>query len=461
MTIETTIKKIRTLIAQDELIEALEQLRTFLADSPKVDEAIHQSGRFQYIRRQIRLGTVSHAEATLTQNQIRFGLLDLLREIEAAGATPLLPGDLTENLVEMGNTTWVLSLRQDLLDLGVSVHNERTSIMGHYGWLIEAFLQKMLTKQADGSEHAPLLRFSYLAEAFQSTLRYLCYIQVAQLLQSSETAQHPAVRDFVDLPEKEHAQFDYLNLLLISTERLPEKTAFMPEIAAFVSKFSDTRSDVYQTALFLDEHRRRLLQNVLVEDAQLPALLEEYLTGFVFWLRQLAFLAKYRLASIKDINLNYRLGTAKKFVHLYGELHGIYNAAAATAEDYGTKEIEDLFTYNQSVLLFKGSSMDTCLANISDPTTFISLSPLVIDQSVFAEKATQTPEIYYFIGGDASARRYDFAYFKNELPFGDRQNIPSNRILPVKKQNNAQAKLNDLFKQLELVFKPFRDKQYS
>jgi hypothetical protein len=456
MTTET-LKKTRSLIAQDKLTEALKELRIFLENSPKVDEAIHQSGRFRYIRKQMRLGLVSHAEATLTQNQIRFGLLDLLSEIETEGAAPRLPRDLTESLVEIGDTTWVLSLRQDLLDKGVAVRNERTSIMGHYGWLIEVFLQKMLTKQADGSEHAPLLRFSHMAEAFQSTLRYLCYIQVAQLLQSGEKALHPAVCDFVQLPEKEQAQFDYLNLLLITTESLPVEVAFMPEITAFVDELSDTRSDVYQTALFLDEHRRRLLQNTFVEDEQLPTLLEEYLTGFVFWLRQLAFLAKYRLASIKDITLNYRLGTAKKFVHLYGELHGIYNAAAATAEDYGTIEIEDLFTYNQSILLFKGSNMDISLGNISDPTTFISLSPLVIDQSVFAEKTTQTPEIYYYIGRDADARRYGFAYFKNELPFGDRQNIPSNRVLTVKKQNNAQAKLNDLFKQLELVFSPFRN----
>ncbi len=76
------IQQIRTRIARDELPEALEQLRTFLGNTPKLDEILHQSGRFENIRRQIRLGVVSHAEANLTQNQIRAGLLELVSEIE-------------------------------------------------------------------------------------------------------------------------------------------------------------------------------------------------------------------------------------------------------------------------------------------------------------------------------------------------------------------------------------------
>ncbi|MFN0175357.1 MAG: hypothetical protein ACKVU0_11960 [Saprospiraceae bacterium] len=79
---KTFLSNIRDLIARDELAAALTQLRSLLDNSPKLDEALLQSARFQDIRKQIRLGTVSHAEANLTQNQIRAGLLDLLREIE-------------------------------------------------------------------------------------------------------------------------------------------------------------------------------------------------------------------------------------------------------------------------------------------------------------------------------------------------------------------------------------------
>ncbi|HOY18409.1 MAG TPA: hypothetical protein PLC89_13975 [Haliscomenobacter sp.] len=461
MTNQEFIQNIRNLIAQDDLIPALQKLRGALENAPQLNEILQQSGRFQYIRKQIRLGTVSHAEAILTQNQIRFGILDLLTEIESEGAKPTLPANLSENIVESRSDQWVLGLRQDLLEQGVSVRNTTTAIMEHYGWLIEVFLQKMLTNLDDDSKCPPLLRLSYMAEAFQSTLRYLCYVQVAQIFKLEKMqVQHPAVREFLLLSEKQNTEYDYLNLLIIATEIIPTDKDFMPQIADFVQELSNTQSDVYKTALFLDKTRRRLLKNeIAAHETDTTALLDEYLTALIFWLRNLAFLAKYRLVSIKEINLNYRLGTGKKFIHRYGELHGIYTATDKNAADYNTKEIEDKCTYNQSVLLFRGKNTDDCLDKIDDPTTYISLSPLVIDETVFADTPKQTPEIYYFVGCNGGSGCYEFARFRNELPFGERLIISSNKFLQVKKQNNQQAKLNDLFKQLELVFKPFKTSQ--
>jgi Effector-associated domain 11 len=82
MNIQTLLTQLRDLIARNELPAALTQLRTLLDNSPLLDEVVLQSGRFHAIRQQIRLGVVSHAEATLTQDQIRAGLLDLLLEVE-------------------------------------------------------------------------------------------------------------------------------------------------------------------------------------------------------------------------------------------------------------------------------------------------------------------------------------------------------------------------------------------
>lgn len=76
------IEKIKLLIAKDELSSALQQLQTLLENTPLLNEAIHQAGRFQDIQKQIRLGVISHENATLTKNQIRAGLLDLISEIE-------------------------------------------------------------------------------------------------------------------------------------------------------------------------------------------------------------------------------------------------------------------------------------------------------------------------------------------------------------------------------------------
>ncbi|MCB0575396.1 MAG: NB-ARC domain-containing protein, partial [Saprospiraceae bacterium] len=72
-----------------------------------MNEALVQSARFEDIRRQIRLGLVSHAEANLTQNQIRAGLLDLLREIEKQGAQEVVRKEM-EQAISIVNSKNVL-----------------------------------------------------------------------------------------------------------------------------------------------------------------------------------------------------------------------------------------------------------------------------------------------------------------------------------------------------------------
>jgi hypothetical protein len=535
--------QIRELIARDELKTALTQLRLLLENSPKLDEVILQSARFSDIRRQIRLGLVSDKEANLTQNQIRTGLLELLREIETQGATPTLqkeieqaitivnsaqvqgnnniiiqgatdstitvnvngetqeihrrlddlqalleklqvntiqtadkiynigsitnanfeyivgqskqdrtlPEDLAQNLVTDENI-WVKSLQQELLKQGVSVGNKPWAIFQHYGWLIEAFLQKMGTEA--GRERS-LRRLAFMAEAYQGTLRYLCYIQLSQIFHRRSANGNPTIAGFIRMDADKQPRYDYLNLLLLTTELLPRGQSFMPELHDFTAELTDTHSDLHGTALFLEKYRSALLDGRAPDGEALDHLLDEYLTGLVYWLRRLAFLAKYRLVSIKDISLNYRLGTEKNFVHLYGELHGMYAEAMSDGEDYSAHSIEGVFTFNQSVLLFRGSNMADCLDRIHKPDTYISLSPLVVDQSVFADKATQTPEIYYYIGQDKSGRQYLFAQYKNELEYEGRP-IPSNKRMIVKAQNIQMPRLDELFGQLEQVFQPFK-----
>lgn len=84
------IQNIRNLIAKDQLSKVFQQLQQFLQDSPKLNEAILQSGRFAEIQTQIRTGLVSQDTANLAKNQIRASLLDLLNELEGKGTDPLI-----------------------------------------------------------------------------------------------------------------------------------------------------------------------------------------------------------------------------------------------------------------------------------------------------------------------------------------------------------------------------------
>jgi predicted HTH transcriptional regulator len=80
--IKSFVETIGELIGKDELALAIKNLYALLKDSPKLDEAILQSARYNDVIKQIRLGIVDFEQANITKNQIRYALLDLLRDIE-------------------------------------------------------------------------------------------------------------------------------------------------------------------------------------------------------------------------------------------------------------------------------------------------------------------------------------------------------------------------------------------
>jgi Effector-associated domain 11 len=76
------IAHIRALIAKDDFKTVIQQLSALLKDSPRLDEAVQQSARYNNVMKQIRLGLVDFQAANIAQNQIRYATLELLREIE-------------------------------------------------------------------------------------------------------------------------------------------------------------------------------------------------------------------------------------------------------------------------------------------------------------------------------------------------------------------------------------------
>ena len=380
-------------------------------------------------------------------NPANFGYI-----IGQAGRAKSLPAELAENLVGEGKG-WVKSLKQELQDKhDISVGNRSWDIFQNYGWLIEAFLQKMSTQTG---QEKNLRRLSFMAEAYQASLRYLCYIQMSQIIQLEDKPTDKIIADFLNMEGSSFQNFDYISLLLTTTNKIGSD-GFMPEINRFTEELIDSKSSLNGVSLFLKEQRQKLINNELSEDENLPILLDQYLTALVYWLRKVSFLAKYRMVSIKEINLDYRFGTTRKFVHLYGELHGIYSDGDLDDEDYNTKSIEGAFTYNKSVLLFKGDNVSAGLDSIENKNAYLSLSPLIIDQSVYLGKPTQTPEIFFFSSYNSETKQYEYSQYRNELAFGEMDTIASNKSLIVKYENNNQPLLNRLFEQLELIFKPFK-----
>ena len=87
---------IRSLIAAGKLDQALKLLQSYLANSPQLDEILHQSGRFAMVRKQIRQGHISDEDATVTTNQIQYGILELITEMEKESERPELQEELQQ-----------------------------------------------------------------------------------------------------------------------------------------------------------------------------------------------------------------------------------------------------------------------------------------------------------------------------------------------------------------------------
>ncbi len=84
------IQEIKENIANNKLEEAIRLLKKLLDGAKALDELILQSGRHVDIMQQIRLGTINHSEATITKNQIRLGLVQLLQDIQKHREEPRL-----------------------------------------------------------------------------------------------------------------------------------------------------------------------------------------------------------------------------------------------------------------------------------------------------------------------------------------------------------------------------------
>ena len=81
MATASTVEDIRTAISQGNVQEALAKMKVMFSDTPRLKEVLHQSGRYQRIQEQIRTGSVSFGEATITENQLSKAMLDLLDEV--------------------------------------------------------------------------------------------------------------------------------------------------------------------------------------------------------------------------------------------------------------------------------------------------------------------------------------------------------------------------------------------
>ncbi len=357
---------------------------------------------------------------------------------------------------------------------GVEYSDEPTEIISFFGGMLENFLTKLLSEEGKDD---PIYQLSLITETFQISLKYLSFIQMVDFIKNSEPEdiKGTAIDDFIHLRVEEHNQFDFLNLLIVVTkmlERQVEKEKrFVPEIVTLVNQLEKDNNPIFKAALFLQEKRNFVFKGIIPED-EYPhpkILVDMCMQILIRWLRQLVFLARYKLISMKDIRLDYRLNSVVNFKFTWGELHGLYY-------NYSKKQdFEDSYTYSQSVLLTKKNKEEKLVeGEISSLKNFLPLSPFIIDKSVYMEGNTnsgfdnnsktmkQCPNLMYYLGmkfpnmelennnADIEYSKGDFEYvfseLENELQYDvSKINNISNKKLNVSEDNPSSYLLNNLY----------------
>ena len=102
-------KHIRQLIAGAKMDSAFKQLNHFLDKTPQLNEILQQSARWNALRKQVRMGTISHEDASVTQNQISSALLELLSLVEEQEGAPIIREEMERAVISITNSKNVVT----------------------------------------------------------------------------------------------------------------------------------------------------------------------------------------------------------------------------------------------------------------------------------------------------------------------------------------------------------------
>lgn len=256
-------------------------------------------------------------------------------------------------------------------------------IIKNFPWPIGAQL-RILVANADMMNKPGMPRLKQLIYTYVVTSQFMCYILLAQLwdakVEGTLDLDDEFKQAFSLLPETSNA-FDFVKLIdkvrqLLNSAKL---TPFIEEFSVLFDSL-EKKDDTYQAYEFLESVRARInSEDVSTEEMEQICNETEFcLTAF---LKGVAFMAKYRLVTIKDINIF----KPKHREALFRMNIGILNAFDKEFLRSREKD-QDIYTDSHSVLVVK---------NLREMDDFLNLSPFIIDKNAFSGKPIPNICLYY------------------------------------------------------------------
>jgi hypothetical protein len=244
-------------------------------------------------------------------------------------------------------------------------------------------------------------RLRQLVLTYETVAELFCFTVLSQLWNARHdtptialSAADAAVLDgFLGLTKEGQPTYDYV-ALIAAVAKIFRENAIAPFIDEFASLGDVRNGQAFDTAhRFMEEMRAELVRGrVAAEEITSFCVQAEAHLGTI--LSDLAFLVRYRLATIKKIDIIKSRHKPPEYRHNQVVLDRV------TAGIMDSEEIHAAFTDSQSVILLKGDDM----------TNYLSLSPFVIDENAFT--GDQNSKLFFYSHHDGAG--YAFRFVENE-----------------------------------------------
>ena len=279
--------------------------------------------------------------------------------------------------------------------------------------------------EPDEMEKFSLGRLNQIYETFRATAQFVAFILMSDLwdkklllLDKLEVEDQPGTsakydereykhivdfNSFFAMNEANYREFDYINIIKAVADIFDDNGIdyFLEELKTF--KEQNTPDSEFNMAYMFMDALKHDLKNNRVDNNRLKnyCLQAEEALGKI--LKSVAFLAKYNLATIKNIEVIQPRHESPQYMHNHVDLSKAMTTSEVEAVD--TPEIFRSNTDSKSVLFLKTNG-DEILA-------YLSLSPFIIDLNALTNKKKSRLYLYRFQKGDSYF--YEFLNDSNDV----------------------------------------------
>lgn len=304
-------------------------------------------------------------------------------------------------------------------DLDKELNKEELDIPSIKREIVDSFptpigeqLRKLFTlsnnpDKPDEMELFTLARLEQLALTHRTSVQFICYILLSQLWDENKAKDEFNISDdhivnfnsFFAMDQGTFRSFDFVRLISTITEVFGEF-----DIPFFIEELKDLQAEVeknnklYEAYIFMNAIYEDLLdEKVPTDQVENLCLAAESHLGLV--LKSIAFLVKYKLVTIKNIEIIKNRHESPRYLHSHITLNRALTVASTGVTEIG-KEFNN-FTDNKSVIFIKTENNE-----VSD---FLNLTPFVIDENALSSNHSSK----LFLFAYQSEKGYCYQFLNN------------------------------------------------